>query len=248
MSGGSQETVREALAYGASELGDSRIPNARRDAELLLIRCTGLTRTDLFAHPGAALGFDHSSRYRELLAKRKAQEPIQYILGEREFHGLRFAVDPSVLIPRPETEHLVEAALERIPLHSTMRVADGIITALSAATCAVLAAEVLLVAVPALLASFEPPHAASMPNNAHSMPPRNNRIIIASPLHKPLKAAVSSRDTGAAICLRTATCRKSVTASSDTAARTACRCARERVGPLRCACVRCAPTRSSADG
>jgi release factor glutamine methyltransferase len=124
MSGGSQETVREALAYGASELGDSRIPNARRDAELLLIRCTGLTRTDLFAHPEAALGFDQSSRYRELLAKRKAQEPIQYILGEREFHGLRFAVDPSVLIPRPETEHLVEAALERIPLHSTMRVAD----------------------------------------------------------------------------------------------------------------------------
>jgi release factor glutamine methyltransferase len=64
------------------------------------------------------------NRYREAIARRALSEPIQYITGEREFYGLRFAVTPDVLIPRPETEHLVEAAIERIPPNAPFYITD----------------------------------------------------------------------------------------------------------------------------
>jgi len=85
---------------------------------------TGLDRAALLAHPERLLSEDEQNRYRAALGRRGRFEPIQYILGEREFYGLRFLVTPDVLIPRPETEHLVEAALERIPVDRPFEIAD----------------------------------------------------------------------------------------------------------------------------
>nr|WP_236657261.1 peptide chain release factor N(5)-glutamine methyltransferase [Acidisarcina polymorpha] len=85
---------------------------------------TGLSRTDLIAHPEHTLTEEQIRQYERLVARRKRSEPIQYILGEREFYGLRFVVTPDVLIPRPETELLVEAALEHIPDEKPASLAD----------------------------------------------------------------------------------------------------------------------------
>ncbi len=109
---------------GCADLRDAGLAKPRKDAEALLISVTGLDRAALIAHPEHLVSEDQRARYRALLERRKRSEPIQYILGEREFYGFRFAVTPAVLIPRPETEHLVEAALERIPLDAPLRIAD----------------------------------------------------------------------------------------------------------------------------
>lgn len=105
-------TLGEAIDEGAARLAG--LPQARRDAELLLMRCLGYERSFLLAHPEAAVPTERLEQYRRWLERRAANEPIQYILGEQEFFGLSLRVTPAVLIPRPETEHLVEAALERL--------------------------------------------------------------------------------------------------------------------------------------
>jgi len=105
-------TLGEALSLGSARLGS--LPQARRDAELLLMRCLGCERSFLLAHPEAAIPTEHLEQYRHWLERRAANEPVQYILGEQEFFGLNLRVTPAVLIPRPETEHLVEAALQRV--------------------------------------------------------------------------------------------------------------------------------------
>lgn len=92
--------------------------------ELLLTRTTGLTRAQLIAYPERAEAVTASAAYRAALARRLAGEPIAYILRTREFFGLEFEVTPDVLIPRPETELLVELALERIPEEEALRVLD----------------------------------------------------------------------------------------------------------------------------
>jgi release factor glutamine methyltransferase len=117
-------TLREAAAYGAEQIQQAGIENPARDAEMLLLHTTGLSRIDLITRPDRILTVGEENRYMEAIARRKLSEPIQYITGEREFYGLRFTVTRDVLIPRPETEHLVEAALERIPVDSPMRIAD----------------------------------------------------------------------------------------------------------------------------
>jgi release factor glutamine methyltransferase len=91
---------------------------------LLLLHATGLSRTDLITQPERPLSPGQAETYRELIDRRKRHEPTQYITGEREFYGLTFKVGPNVLIPRPETEHLVEAALERVPPNAPFRIAD----------------------------------------------------------------------------------------------------------------------------
>ena len=123
-SGGGGLTLGKAVAYGSSQLLQAGIRNPERDAELLLLHTTGLSRTDLITQPEHGLTADEENRYREAIARRVLSEPVQYITGEREFYGLRFAVTPGVLIPRPETEHLVEAAIERIPPNAPFRIAD----------------------------------------------------------------------------------------------------------------------------
>ena len=85
--------------------------NPRRDAELLLAHILGCASVELFAHPERLLSPAQVAQFEGLLQRRLAHEPMQYILGEQEFFGLPLAVTPAVLIPRPETEHLVEAVL-----------------------------------------------------------------------------------------------------------------------------------------
>jgi release factor glutamine methyltransferase len=85
---------------------------ARLDAEALLLHVNGKNRAWLLAHPDEELPKEQADRYVALIERRLLGEPIQYITGEAEFYGLPFHVTPDVLIPRPETEHLVEKVLE----------------------------------------------------------------------------------------------------------------------------------------
>jgi release factor glutamine methyltransferase len=86
-----------------------------REARLLLAAATGFSEASVLAHPERELPAAAEARFRELAARRVRGEPIAYLLGEKEFYGLTLAVNPAVLIPRPETELLVELALARKP-------------------------------------------------------------------------------------------------------------------------------------
>jgi len=88
--------------------------NPRRDAEVLLRHVLRCDQAALLTHPERLLSPDESDQLESFLKRRLASEPMQYITGSQEFFGLLFEVTPDVLIPRPETEHLVEAALEHI--------------------------------------------------------------------------------------------------------------------------------------
>jgi release factor glutamine methyltransferase len=81
-------------------------------------------RAWLLTHPEAILEPADLAQYKEKITRRQQHEPIQYILGEQEFFSLTLRVTPDVLIPRPETEHLVEALLARVPHHAPLRIAD----------------------------------------------------------------------------------------------------------------------------
>ena len=106
-------TVSEYLLQGAGRLSfGPHSDRARADAELLLMNLLGINRAWLVANAHAEIGFEHWEPYDALLERRYGGEPIQYITGECEFYGLPFKVTRDVLIPRPETEHLVEKVIE----------------------------------------------------------------------------------------------------------------------------------------
>lgn len=107
-------TVGRALAEGTRQLSESGSGTARLDAEVLLAHVLGVERATLLAHPEARLGEAQAARYAAGLERRARGEPVAYIRGLKEFYGLAYAVDDRVLIPRPETEALVDLALERI--------------------------------------------------------------------------------------------------------------------------------------
>jgi len=88
------------------------------------MRVLDCDRAYLLTHPEAELTAEQAALYEDWLARRALHEPVQYIVGEQEFFGLKFRVTPDVLIPRPETEHLVEAALARTDRESAPRIAD----------------------------------------------------------------------------------------------------------------------------
>ncbi len=100
-----------ALAQAASRLENEGVESPRLDTELLLAHVLGVNRAALFTWPDRRLTPKELTRYRDLVARRAAREPLAYIVGHREFFGLDFVIDPRVLIPRPETELLVEHAL-----------------------------------------------------------------------------------------------------------------------------------------
>lgn len=102
--------IAAALREGATALA-SVTDTLRLEAEILLAHVTGLTRTTLLAHPERPLTADERARYEDLLARRAAGIPLPYLTGRVEFFSLEFFVTPDVLIPRPETEMLVERAL-----------------------------------------------------------------------------------------------------------------------------------------
>jgi release factor glutamine methyltransferase len=106
--------VRAALKQGISELREAHVPSFTLAAELLLLRVLGCDRTWLYAHPEEILPSESAGRFFALVARRAAGEPTQYLTGVQEFWGLEFEVTPDVLIPRPETEHVIEVALDRL--------------------------------------------------------------------------------------------------------------------------------------
>ncbi len=106
--------VREALAGAIRELEDSGVPDALADAEYLLSFVIKTKRHELYLYPEKRLSERESAEFRDFIKKRVSRQPAQYITGETEFRGLVFKVSPDVLIPRPETELLVEEAIEFI--------------------------------------------------------------------------------------------------------------------------------------
>ena len=99
-------------------------PDARHEAERLLLHVIGRDRAWLFAHGDAVLTDADASAFEALLARRIAGEPVAYLVGHRGFWTLDLQVSPATLIPRPETERLVELALERLPTDTPLRIAD----------------------------------------------------------------------------------------------------------------------------
>ena len=117
--------IAKLLAAAALRLLDSDSPRA--DAEILLAHVMRRSRSYFVAWPEAQVSLDDALAFEALLARRVAGEPVAYLLGSRGFYGLDLAVSPAVLIPRAETEVLVEAALERLPppdAATACRVAD----------------------------------------------------------------------------------------------------------------------------
>jgi PrmC N-terminal domain len=105
-------TARGLVAEGARRLAEAGLPTARQDAEWLLAAVLGRERFALYLEPKEAVGEAAGHRFRALVARRADHEPLQHLLGYEDFRGLRLRVTPDVLIPRPETEGLVEWALE----------------------------------------------------------------------------------------------------------------------------------------
>lgn len=123
MPSNSSDLLRQAEPALAAVLGlDAR--EARLEAQILLCRAIGQPRSYLAAHDRDPISPDQAAIFAALLERRLGGEPIAYILGEREFYSLNFRVTPAVLIPRPETELLVELALARIPAGLPCRVLD----------------------------------------------------------------------------------------------------------------------------
>jgi release factor glutamine methyltransferase len=105
-------SIARAIVEAAQILRQAGVPEARREAASLLEHITGRDRTFLITHAETALSLPDVRRLRNLVERRASGEPLQYIRGHQEFYGLDFEVTPDVLIPRPETELLVETALE----------------------------------------------------------------------------------------------------------------------------------------
>jgi release factor glutamine methyltransferase len=111
--------VRSTLAEGIAQLECENVPSAALAAELLLMHAVGQDRAWLYAHPEVKLDAETRERYFFLIARRASGVPTQHLTGHQEFWGLEFEVTPDVLIPRPETEHVIEVAIERLGKAST---------------------------------------------------------------------------------------------------------------------------------
>lgn len=117
-------TIREVLDWTTQDFAGRGIASPRLDAELLVAKALGTDRVGLYLDLNRPLVDHERSAIRPLVARRREREPVAYILGHRDFYGRRFKVTPDVLIPRPDTETLVEHALECIPEDAPCRVLD----------------------------------------------------------------------------------------------------------------------------
>ncbi len=119
------KSIREALREAASFLQERGIDGARVEAELLLAFLLGVERTHLYAHAEAELSSELFKPFAELCRRRGDGEPLAYIKEEKEFMGLLFHVGAGVFIPRPETEHLVEAVLQLVRTSGSGKEGEG---------------------------------------------------------------------------------------------------------------------------
>lgn len=120
-------TVADALRFGTMRLSmrDDLRENAARDAQQILEIATGLTRVQMMAQPDRPLKEEEAGSFQGMLAQRRHAMPIQHLRGSQEFFGREFAVSPDVLIPRPETEHIVEEVLRLFPdRKAPLKIAD----------------------------------------------------------------------------------------------------------------------------
>ena len=117
-------TIAKLLSWTTEYFTKKAIGSARLDAELLLADLLGYDRIHLYVNFDRPMLADELATYKELIKRRAANEPLAYILGRREFYKLIFTVTPAVLIPRPETEILVAAAIEHARLTVAMRALD----------------------------------------------------------------------------------------------------------------------------
>ena len=116
--------LRESLQSAITQLTSDRVPSPRLNAEMLLMFTLNCDRAHLYAHPERELTKEEQSRYDEALTQRTKGVPAQYITGHQEFWGLDLIVSPAVLIPRPETEHLIETVLPLARALKTPKIAD----------------------------------------------------------------------------------------------------------------------------
>jgi release factor glutamine methyltransferase len=121
--GASFKTIEEALAWARAALAEAS-ESEPLDAALLLMHVLGVDRAALIAHPERPLTPEQSAAYRNLIERRAAGVPLPYLTGGRAFYDLELIITPDVLIPRPETEHLVEAALAWARGRRGLRVVD----------------------------------------------------------------------------------------------------------------------------
>lgn len=117
-------TVREVLEWTTSDFTSRGIATPRLDAELLVAQALSIDRVGLYLDLDRPLVDDERAAIRELVSRRRDREPVAYILGYKDFYGRRFSVNSSVLIPRPDTETLIEHALACIPENAPFRVLD----------------------------------------------------------------------------------------------------------------------------
>ena len=113
-------SLRALLKQGIGHLRGANVPSYTLGAELLLLHVVGRDRTWIYSHPEDIVSESAAEAYLQLIARRAKGEPTQHLTGKQEFWGLEFCVSPDVLIPRPETEHLIEVALDRLAVREIL--------------------------------------------------------------------------------------------------------------------------------
>lgn len=109
-----EKSVRALLKSGIAQLREAQVPSYTLAAELLLLHVMGRDRTWIYSHPEEEVSPSDAERYSSLIGRRSGGEPTQHLTGRQEFWALEFEITPQVLIPRPETEHVIEVALDRL--------------------------------------------------------------------------------------------------------------------------------------
>ncbi|MGQ9590134.1 MAG: peptide chain release factor N(5)-glutamine methyltransferase [Planctomycetota bacterium] len=120
----SRWSIGDLLRWTEEHFRKLGLDSPRLDAEILLAKALSATRLQLYTEYHKLAQPEERARFRELILRRAQREPVAYIVGAREFHSLSFFVNPSVLIPRPETEHLVDWALEELEARAVARPGD----------------------------------------------------------------------------------------------------------------------------
>jgi len=117
-------SIAEAILQGANKLRKAGVPEARREAGSLLAFLLDKDRTFILSHADDPISGEQETLFEEFLDARAQGEPAQYITGRQDFYGLEFEVTPAVLIPRPETELLIEAAIKLVGTEETVSFCD----------------------------------------------------------------------------------------------------------------------------